>query len=280
MRRIVLIASFQCFFTMFPAVAQPVLWSDESARTISRSRFEMGLLHTPARYGLTDDLELSTYPLFDVFVPGISAKKVWQTTDEYLLASSHSLYSPTPFLRFVAREKTGGLLPPDNYVPFFLVVDSYIILSRPFAEGHTATARVGVRAAVALGDRTADRMPYERLQTIDYPFIFPRTAFLTKTPTLAPDVTLALTGPLVWDLGYSADCRVFLFWMHDNLRAEDKTCWAVEPSAIVFWNVSDHFSWHLGIIYSVGSYPFGHNSVLYPLLDVRFGFGGPEANER
>ncbi len=256
-------------------VSQEGVWSDESARTIPKSRMEIGLIHTPARYGLTEDLELSTYPLWDIFVPGISAKKLWRANDDFLLASVHSIYSPTPFLRFVAREKTGGLLPPDNYVPFFLVFDSYLLLSKPLWVEHTATARVGGRLAVALGDRTSEHQPYERLQTIDYPFVFPRTAFLTKAPVFAPDVSLALTGPLVWDFGYSADCRFFLFGIHDYQREEDRTCWALEPSAVVIWNVSTSFSCHLGVIYSVGTFPFGHNSVFYPLLDLRIGFGGP-----
>jgi hypothetical protein len=267
---------FPCIFLPGVSVSQQSVWSDESARTIPQSRFEVGLIHTPARYGLTEDVELSTYPLWGIFVPGVSVKKLWFSSDNYLLASSHGVYSPTPFLRFVAREKTGGLLPPDNYVPFFLVLDSYLLVSKPIADEHMATARIGGKLAVALSDRTAEHQPYERLQTIDYPFIFPRTAFLTRVPVFAPDVSLALSGPLIWNLGYSADCRFFLFGIRDHQREEDRICWAVEPAAVINWDVSTSFSCHLGVIYSAGSYPFGQNSVFYPLLDLRFGFGGAE----
>ncbi len=253
---------------------QEHLWSDASALTIPHRRFETGFFLTPARYGISDSLEISSYLLWEYFIPNIAVKKFWGLNGDFLISSMHSLYSPTPFLRFVSREKTGGLLPPDNYVPFFLVFDSYLLVSYEIAQGHYATARVGGKLAFALGDRTNDYPAYRRLQTIDYPFIFPRTAFLTKTPAFAPDGGLSGNGPLVWNLEYETSFDFFYFSVRDNLREEDFTCSAFEWSAVMKWHISHGVSGRLGVVYSTGTFPFGRSWVFYPLLDIQIGFGG------
>jgi hypothetical protein len=262
--------------SVYFADAQNNSWSDGSARTLAKGRFETGFIHTSAHYGLTDSVELSSYLLGDIFVPSLSVKKFWISSEGFLISSSHGLFTPTPFLRFFAKEKIGGLLPPDNYIPFFLVIENYGIVSYDIYPGHTATCRIGGKIAIAIGDQTNDHPAYERLETIDYPFIFQRTAFLTKTPPFALDGGLALTGPLISDFDYSLESDVFLFGVRDNLREEDFSCWAIESSALAIWNVSNRFRCHIGMIYSYGNYPFGTNSVLYPLLDFQIAFGGKE----
>jgi hypothetical protein len=262
------------FVSTFNVFTQEKIWSDGSARTIPHSRFEMGFIQTPARYGLTDDIELSGYLLWEVLVPNLDLKKYWTTTNGFIISTTHSLYSPTPLLRYVAKERIGGLLPPDNYIPLFLVFDSFGIVSYEFLHLHTATARLGGKFAFAINDRTNEHPDYERLQTIDYPFIFSKTAFLTKTPAFSPEIGFAINGPLIGNLDYATKFNLYFFGIRDNLRAENKTCWAFEPSAIVIWNVSNSFACHLGVIYSLGNYPFGSNWVIYPLLDLKIGFGG------
>lgn len=274
MRRVICIVGLQCLAALSLSVSQSKLWSDGSALTIPRGRFETGFFLTPSRYGISDSLEISNYLLWDYLVPNIAVKKFWGLNGDFLISSTHSLYSPTPFLRFVAREKTGGLLPPDNYVPIFVVFDSYLLASYELAEGHYATARVGGKFAFALGDRTNDYPQYRRLQTIDYPFIFPRTAFLTKTPALAPDGGFSGDGPLIWNLAYETSLDFFYFSARDNLREEDFACWAFEWSAVMKWHISRTVSSRLGIVYSTGTFPFGNTWVFYPILDIQIGFGG------
>jgi hypothetical protein len=262
------------------AFGQEHIWSDGSAQTIAQHRFETGFILAPARYGVTDSLEISTNLLWEYFVPMLGAKNYWGSYDGFLISSTHSIYSPTPFLRFVSKEKTGGLLPPDNYVPVFLVFDSYLLASHEIAENHFGTVRVGGKFAFAISDQTNNHPAYERLQTIDYPFVFPRTAFLTMTPAFAPDGGVTINGPLMWRLHYEASVDFFRFSTRDNLREEDFSCWAIESSAVLKWHISHHVSGRLGMIYSAGTFPFGSNRVLYPLLDIQIGFGGatPEEN--
>lgn len=264
---------FACALTSL-AFGQHTQWSDGTARTIPQNRFEMGILHTPARYGISDNTELITYPLWDALIPGIYVKRFWTDSHAYLITTTHGMFSPTPLLRFVAQEGTGFLLPPDNYVPMFVVLESYLLISRPIINDHIATAKLGGKVAVAIDDHTNDYPPYRRLQTIDYPFIFSRTAFLTKTPGISPSIGISFDGPVARHLTYSFDCSYFFFALRDNLREEEMTSWAFEPSGYLAWHVSDSFTFQVGAAYSIGSYPFGNNWVIYPTVDIGIGFGG------
>lgn len=274
MRASVVVPMVGIIVSINAAFSQKHIWSDGSAQTIAQRRFETGFILAPARYGITDSLEISTSLLWDYFVPTLGVKNFWGSYDGFLISSAHSIYSPTPLLRFVSKEKTGGLLPPDNYVPFFVVLDNYLLVSHQIAENHFGTVRVGGKLAFAISDQTSNHPAYERLQTIDYPFIFPRTAFLTKTPAFTQDGGITVSGPLFWQLHYEASLDIFRFSTRDNLREEDFSCWALESSAVVKWHISEHVSAHLGMIYSTGTFPFGTNWVLYPLLDIKIGFGG------
>lgn len=255
-------------------LAQNALWSDGTAKTIPADRFEMGFLHTPARYGVTDELELSSYLLWDALIPGIYVKRRWTDIEGCAVATTHGMSSPTPMLRFLAREGPGFLLPPDNYVPTFLIVESHLLISRRLAGEQVATLSVGGKCAFTIGDRSQEYPTYQRVQTMDYPFVFTRTAFLTKTPNFLPIVSIGLDSPLVWRFVYAVDCSYYVLTLRDNLREEEMTCWALESTCHVTWHVSGSFAFQIGAAYSTGSYPFGHNWVVYPTMDITIGFGG------
>jgi hypothetical protein len=258
---------------VFSLQSDASIWNDGTANTLPAKRFEIGVLHTPCLYGVTDRTEISLYVLWDAFVPNLSVKRRWGETQGFIFASSHGVFSPTPFLRMVSREKTGGLLPPDNYVPWYLVFDSYAFLTHAIAGDHLVTLNGGIRLPVAFADKSDERPVYKRPQTIDYAFIFPRTAYVTKSPTISPEASVKFTGPLVSDFSYSAECAYFFLPVRDNLQEEDFLCWALEPSALLYWRPSKRFSCHIGAIASFGTYPFGSNWILYPLLDIAIGFG-------
>jgi hypothetical protein len=248
-------------------------WNDGTATTIAAKRFEAGIVHTPCLYGVTDRTEISSYMVWDAFVPNLSVKRMWGETHGFIFASSHGIFSPTPFLRMVSREKTGGLLPPDNYVPWYLVFESYAFITHPVINDHLVTIKGGIRLPIALADKSGEHPVYERPQTIDYAFLFPRTSYLTKSPVVSPKAAIKFTGPLLSVFSYSAECAYFFLPVRDNLQEKDFLCWALEPSALLYWRRSNRFSCHCGAIASFGTYPFGSNWILSPLLDFTIGFG-------
>jgi len=132
---------------------------------------------------------------------------------------------------------------------------------------------LGGKFAFTIGDKSGEHPSYERMQTIDYAFIFPRTAYLTRTPIVVPDVSVNICGPLLGKLEYEAEGTYYLVPVRDNLREEERTFHAGEFSATIVWNISNYFSFRGGMIASIGSYPFGTSGVLYPLMDIRIGFG-------
>jgi hypothetical protein len=247
--------------------------NDGAANTLPAKRLEIGIIHTPLTYGLTDHTEISTYAVWDALVPNLSVKRMWGETHGCIFASSHGMYSPTPLLRMISKEKTGGLLPPDGYIPLYVVFDSHAFLTYAMVNDHALTIKGGIRLPVAIGDKSDEHPVYERMQTIDYPFIFPRTSFLTASPAISPEAALRFTGPLLSGFSYAAGCAYFLLPVRDNPQEKDLICWALEPSALLYWRPSDRFSCHLGAIASFGAYPFGSTWIMYPLMDIVIGFG-------
>lgn len=258
---------------LFSVAEESVNWSsDGTARITPVGRYELGLIHTPWRYGLQEDLEISSYVLWMPLLPNISAKKLWVKQDKLLISSQHGLNCPTPLLRFVAREDVGGLLPDDNYIPIFLVFNNYLLLSYPITEKHWATFKIGGKLSLAINDQRLKKPAYQRMTTIDYPLIFPRTAYLTKSTGYSFDSGLQFNGAIISKLEYLADLNFFLFPIDDPQREVNETHWALEAGALLAWRFSPHFSAHLGSKFSVGSFPFGHLWQFYPLLDVQVGF--------
>jgi hypothetical protein len=139
---------------------------------------------------------------------------------------------------------------------------------------------MGGRFAFTINDRTKQYPAYQRLQTIDYPFIFSRTAFLTKTPAFSSVIGLGFDGPIVSHVVYSIDCSYYVLSLRDNLQEEDLTCWALESSGYIAWHVSDGFAIQIGAAYSIGSYPFGNNWVIYPTMEIAIGLGGVKKTSR
>ncbi len=135
-------------------------FSPGTAYTLPAGRFEVGLFG-PLRWGLSDDLELSAHPLWFFTWPAVTAKKQLYHGGRLTVATSHSLEIPTPFLRLIQVEGTGGIIPTDNELPWFLMTDERVLLTVEALPGHDVTWFLGFTIAGHLGEM--------RLDTIDYP---------------------------------------------------------------------------------------------------------------
>ncbi len=109
-------------------------WSAGTAYTIPQGRWETGLFQ-PVRYATTDLREWIVHPiLFPVF-PNIAIKQYWQDWRGGQLSYRLGFQYPTPLLRLLRREGTGGILAPDATIPkrphmFRLRIE--LLYSKPF----------------------------------------------------------------------------------------------------------------------------------------------------
>ncbi|OGJ94190.1 MAG: hypothetical protein A2487_07600 [Candidatus Raymondbacteria bacterium RifOxyC12_full_50_8] len=236
-------------------------WSAGTAATIPAHRVEVGLFQ-PLCYGLTESVELSTFPLVNVLMPNLGLKKAWPDKGRLLLASEHSITCPTPLLRTLARDGAGGLLPSDAVVPVILTVKNQALVTKEWNNGFSLTGKAGIVLAARFGDMN---MP-----TIDYANIFPRTAVYHSgyIVNAGVDFNGVIRGPFAFLL----DADLFLTGLDDG-------AYAIEHKGLFIWNKSHRFRTCAGYKVIFGEYPFGTQldvMPFYPLpvpvFDLQWGF--------
>jgi len=237
------------------------VWSMGSAMTLPEKRIEVGLFH-PLQYGLTPDIELSTYPLDNILFPNIGLKKAWPPRSGFLFATLHEITCPTPLLRTAARAGAGGIIPKESEIPFMLTLSNQGFLTKKWNDRLALTFKAGLKLAARFGELD---MP-----TIDYPILYQRTAAYHSGFGVNAGVDAA--GAVRGRLGYHADVDFFLTGL-------DEGGWALEHKALLIWEKSRRFSLCLGYKLSVGAYPFGNGLFIMPfypipvpIFDLQWGF--------
>ena len=233
--------------------AENVIWNSAAAHTLPKGRWEIGLFQ-PLRYGQTDHLEWSTHPIMNLVIPNLSVKIAHGDGAGWQLATRHQLHYPTPLLRLVSREGTGGLIAPDLDIPAILFLRSELLLTRTLGSSRQLTVKGGAALVAKTG-------ALDERATIDLPIIFPRMAAYHHGYQV--NLGLDLLGQLFGRWGYGADLDVFLTPGFDQPLA-------FEHMGLALWRKSDRFQLLLGYKLTFGGYPFGDQWHLLPLLDLQW----------
>jgi hypothetical protein len=159
-------------------------WPGDSALTMAPGDVSFGLL-SQSSWGVTSRLEVRLHPVLFWVMPHAEAKLRWFDHGRWQLSSSHRLAYPTPFLSLIAREGTGGLLPPTTDVPHTLLVSTDGLASLEWRAGHWATLRLGAAVAVEGGGDDV---------LLDFPILYQRFAALSAP--WVPQFALGLEGVL------------------------------------------------------------------------------------
>jgi len=248
------------------AAGETVTWSaaNGSAQTLPRGRWCVGIFQ-PLRTGLTERIELSCHPLLLPLLPNLSVK--WahrRPPGAWAIASRHSLYDPTPLLRLLSREGTGGILSPEFAIPNMAAWSSELLVSHAIGSGHLITAKAGLSFCLFRSG------PLDRRATIDLPLVFPR---------LQP-----FYHDLTWRSGLESMGRIWRRWhyladadLFYTPKGEEN--WALEHKAMLLWNRSAGLQLGLGYKLTFGEYPFGTQwHLLGPLFDLQWAWGSRNAH--
>ncbi len=229
-------------------------WSSASAIPIEPGRLEVGLFQS-VRLGISPVMELSSHPIFGFVIPNFALKWNHNKIGGFDLASRHSFIYPTPLLRLLAREGTGGFISPEFHIPHMASFYNEVLMSREISVKLILTGKVGFSFALKSGDLD-DR------STIDLPVVFPRLAVYYHDVGFRSGI--AGEGNLWRRWFYSADADVFFTPGGDeNIAFEQK--------AFLKWIKSDGFQFSLGYGLMYGEYPFGTQwHLLGPLFDVKW----------
>jgi hypothetical protein len=228
-----------------------------TAQTLPKGHMDVGMW-APLRYGLTDDLELSTHPLLDARMPNLRVRQRWASLRGWQVATLHEIAYPTPLLRDFRREGTLGLFPLDTEIPHILSFRNVIFMSMPGDDGRDLTVSLGLRGAALAGDSD--------FPTLDLPVIFPRTA--PYHGRLVTEVGMAAGGEIATWLRYRLMLDLF-FIPSDEVDDVELTA---EHAAAFTWPASDGFAVHVGYRLVFGQYPFGEQVDLLPVVDLQWAF--------
>jgi hypothetical protein len=237
------------------AFGQSSAVTSQTALTLQKGKLEFGLLH-PLVIGVSDSVELVTHPFLDILQPNAGVKVNWIEKNGLYFSTSHSLSYATLFLNLISRSGTGGVLPADNTIPQVFTLDNQI-LSTYITGNHMVSLRVGARIAAKFPDIVFD--------TIDYPVLFTNTA--------------AYHAPIVFNVEANYRLRLsgrlaLLFDGGAYLMPQPLGAMEIRQTSEVLFGFNQTFSVSAGYLMTYGSYPYGNDWKVFPLVDFIFSFGG------
>jgi len=141
-------------------------WSSGTAYLLPPGRWEVGLFQS-LRYGFSESLEFSTHPLVCILMPNLSVSWSHKPIKGFIFSTRHHIYYPTPLLRTISREGTGGIISPEFHIPHMILLYNEVILSRHLSTNYLITGKFGLSLAIKSGE-------LDKRTTIDLPLVFPR----------------------------------------------------------------------------------------------------------
>lgn len=232
-----------------------------TARTLAEGRMSVGVF-APLRWGVTDRTELSLHPLLALVAPHLDATFAWGDLAGVEVASRHGVLYPTPLMRLLSREGTGGIVPHDVTFPHVVSTNHHLLLTRPLG-AQLLTLRAGGRLAARLSRWDGPRSWSE----VEWHLVRPRSAAWYTGWSV--DGGLAAEGPLWRGLGYQAALDG---WLMPGLRGDR----ALEWSLLATWRPGPALLVRAGAMWSWCELPYGsRTSVALPLLDVAWAFDAP-----
>ena len=245
MKRILLYSLMGCLLS-----ADSKIWNSHSAYLLPEKRIEIGLFQ-PLRYGHSDNLEYSIYPLWFFVMPNISIKKPIAALGNFNSAMRYSFVYPTPFLNMIAKGGLGGVISPDFQMPTMIGVSGTWLLSN-YVKGVDVTLSTGIDIGIVLGD-------LDSRSSIDLPLVYHRLGAYYNNWGMHTGIDLHKNiGNNISILG---DCD--LRWL-PGLDGD----FSLEHKLLISWKKSDNFRVMTGYKFVMGEYPYGSDMRLLPYLPM------------
>ncbi len=247
---------FLLIFVLMAQIFPQGEWLPGTAYTIPQGRWEYGLFQ-PVRWGQSDDSEISFFKLSALLMPGVTVKQRWLQRYQWTVSSKHSVYYPTPLLKMVAKEGTGGVISPEFDIPKMVSFWNMALASKQMDRDRVLTLKAG--AAFAFGGSDLSEG-----STIDLPLVYHRLAVYYNGWLVRLGVDY--NGRMSKKWTYLVDGDLFLIpGMKGSL--------ALEHKGMITWEKSYKFHISLGYKFIYGEYPDGYPNEkitrihMLPILD-------------
>ena len=222
-----------------------------ASENLPKGKLKIGLFQ-PLRYGLSENIEISTHPVLMFFIPNLAVQKRHPGWAGLALASRHSLVVPTPLLKLVTKKGVGGFISPEFDIPLMIALKNEIQLKRTLNDSWALSGTAGLTLAYC-------SKKLDKRTTIDLPVVFPRLGVFYNGYGI--NFMLGFTGALSPRLGLLTDLNVLLLpGMEEDFTFEHKN--------LLTWALSSRADIQIGYKLICGEYPFGVQWHLLPLLDV------------
>jgi len=229
-------------------------WTYGTAYTVPKHRCEVGLL-TGSRYGITNNIELSTHPLTFLLMPQLNIKVGWGEHSGFQLATEHGILYPTQLMRLVARKGTGGLISPEFSIPQMFAIDNRLIVSCKPSKNTILSAHAGITFSVKFDD-------LDSRSTIDLPVIYPRLAVFYNQPEF--DLGIDFRGKFAPRFGWLFNVNNYIF------SGTTKNYFLENKGILAYTSKKGTLRIEAGYKLCYGKYPAGPQWHLLPVIDIVF----------
>ena len=239
------------------------IWTSETAYTTSLKNGNISLL-TPSRVGIKGGMELSSLLAADFWVPNLMIKRTHFNKKDFLIATRHGLYSPSPGLNWAQKKGHQTIVDSLTSVPHIVTIRNEVIVSKSFDGGLSCSSPrpyliITAAFAADLG------VPFEEndLKQIDEHLLGSRNPALTGRGLLI-NARIRADAELSKTMYLEGGLKFFSGDMFGNM--------AMEHHAALQNFIFKNTSVTLGYILSIGNFSSA-NIKLFPSFDLTWYFG-------
>ncbi len=237
-------------------------WDSNSAYILPKKRYEIGLFQ-PFRYGYSDNLEYSTYPLWSIVMPNITFKKRHNNFFDYQAASRFKIFYPTPLLNIAAREGIGGLIDPNFTMPPMIGISVSWIMTNP-NPSTDITFNIGLDLGINFGELDAR-------SNIDLPLLYHRLGVFHNGWGVHSGIDIQKQIRGSFEILMDVDLKTLPL---NNSNKEQSNFsknlgeYAIEHKFLLIYEKSERFRILTGYKFVHGKYPFGIETRLLPFIPM------------
>ena len=228
-----------------------ILLASDTAYPLENGQRKMGVFQ-PRIYGMNNNIEISTHPLLFFVKPNIKIKKHHGEYNKIGMASRFSFDYPTPLLKLIQREGKFGILSTDpdiGDIPNLFVFQGELLVTKKSAADYLLTGKAGL--SICPGCEIDNR------HLLDLPLAYPRMLVYEKG--LSTNIGLDFSYDFSEKISLKTDIDLF-FILDKDVFVEDKF--------MINYQFSPKYTLTGGVKLTQGTYPFGKQIDIFPLIDL------------
>ena len=231
-------------------VVAGILLAGDTAYPLENGQRQMGVFQ-PRIYGMNNNLEISTHPLLFFVKPNVKVKKHHGEYKGLGMASRFSFDYPTPLLKLIQREGKFGILSKDpdiGDIPNLFVFQGELLVTKNSAD-YSLTGKAGLSICPGC--------EIDKRHLVDLPLAYHRMAVYHYG--FASNVGLDLDYIYSEKISLKTDIDLFIIPDEDVF---------IENKFMINYQLSPKYTLTGGIKLTQGTYPFGKQLDIFPLIDL------------